>query len=233
MAAPSGIVVGTGGAPATGRRPLSELVNELAITVNANDNKIRALAGDSIRAAIRRVNGKGCWPWEYQEEEIALAANSKFASIQSAVKKPLAMHYLTASGGTEKEPISYQEIGRFLECYSLDIAGRAHTYTIPNLFETGQIRFFPVPNSADVASFKFYRVTPAPRSESETVEIPEYASEMYMAFAWEEYQKRLPKGQRTMDIPTAMLASKEAFRAMSAHVASPGDRSRQVNTWNG
>lgn len=233
MAGPSGIVVGTGGSPGTGRRPLSECVDELARTVNANDTKIRALAGDSVRAAMRRINVKGCWPWEYAEEEIAIAANSKFASVQSAIKKPLAMHYLTASGGSEKEPIGYQSIDRFLECYSLDIAGRAHTYTIPNLFETGQIRFFPIPQNADLASFKFYRITPAPRSESETVEMPDYASELLMAFSWEEFQKRLPKGQRTMDIPIAMAASRDAFRAMSAHVASPGDRSRQVNTWNG
>lgn len=233
MSAPSGIVVGTGGAPASGRRTLAELVDELARTVNSNDNKIRALAGDSVRAAVRRINSKGCWPWEYSEEEITLTPSNKFASVQSSIKKPLSMHYLTASGGNEREPLAFESYDRFLECYSLDIAGRAHTYTIPNLFETGQIRFFPIPTSADVASFKFYRITPAPRSESETVEMPDYASEMYMAFAWEEYQKRLPKGQRTMDIPVAMAASREAFRAMSAHVASPGDRSRQVNTWNG
>ena len=71
-------------------------------------------------------------------------------------------------------------------------------------------------------------MTPAPRSDTETVEVPDYALEMYMAFAWAEFFKRLPSQQRPYDIAVAMQDARQAFKAMSHHVASAGDRSREV-----
>src|SRR3990172_6533340 len=226
----SGIVVPTG-TEASGRRSLLEVVDELARPVDASDSTVRALAGDAFRAAVRVMNRKGLWPWEIQDEDIAITNNERFSSVTSAIKKPLAMHYLDQAGGTPDEPIGYTPYERFVEKYSLDISGQAHTYTIPNLFETGQIRWFPVPSGNDNARFTFYRITPAPRAETETIEIPEYAMEAYMTFAWYELVKRLAPAQRPFPIQVALAESRLAFRELSHHVASPGDRSREVRLY--
>jgi hypothetical protein len=223
----SGIVVATG-TEASGRRTLLDIVDELSRPVDASDTTVRALAADAFRAAVRTMNRKGMWPWEIQDEDITITANERFSSVASAIKKPLAMHYLTAAGGTPDQPIRYTPYDRFVEKYTLDVAGEAHTYTVPNLFETGQIRWFPVPSANDNARLNFYRVTPAPRAENEPVEIPDYAIEVYMSRAWYELSKRLPQGQRTMPIDMALGEARLAFREMSAHVNSPGDRSREV-----
>ena len=65
-----GIVVPTGGAPATGRRTLLDIMTEIARPVDASDSTVLALAADAFRAAVRRMNRKGSWPWEYQTEDI-------------------------------------------------------------------------------------------------------------------------------------------------------------------
>ena len=228
MPTPSGIVISTG-TEASGRRTLLDVVDELARPIDASDTTVRALAGDAFRSAVRTMNRKGLWPWEIQDEDVALTANSAFSTVASAIKKPLAMHYLNSAGGTPNERIGYTRYDVFMEKYSLDVAGRAHTYTIPNLFETGQIRWFPTPSANDNARFTFYRVTPAPRIEQEPVEIPDYAIEVYMACAWVEFMKRLPSQQQPFPISVALTEWRMAFREMSHHIASPGDRTREVN----
>jgi len=70
-----GIVVPTG-AEASGRRTLLDVVDELARPVDASDTTIRALAADAFRAAVRTMNRKGCWPWEYQEEDVAITSGA-------------------------------------------------------------------------------------------------------------------------------------------------------------
>jgi hypothetical protein len=225
----SGIVVPTS-AESSGRRPFSEVIDELARPVDASDTTIRNLAADAFRAAVRRLN-RNMWTWEVVSEELTLTTNVRFSTVASAIKKPLSMHYLSATGGTEKEKIGYIEYGRFLEKFTLDVVGQAHAYTIPNLFETGQVRWFPVPSATDYARFTFYRVTPAPRVESEALEIPDHATELYMAFAWAEFLKRLPSEQRPFPIQIAIGDARVAFREMSAHVADPGDRSREVGPY--
>lgn len=222
----SGIVVATS-SESTGRRTLLDIVDELARPVNAADSTVRALAADAFRAAVRTMNRKGCWPWEVQEEDIAITANQRFSStIGGAIKKPLSMHYLDAAGGTEDQPITYSPYDEFVEKYTMDVTGQAYIYTMPNLFETGQIRWFPVPSGNDNARFAYYRVTPAPRNEQEPVEIPDYATEAYMAIAWKEFVKRCPQAKQIIDIAVALSESKDAFRELSAHVRAPGDRSR-------
>lgn len=223
----SGIVVATG-VEASGRRTMLDVVDELARPIDASDTTIRALAGDAFRAAVRRVNIKGCWPWEAMDEDVAIMANVKFSSVASAIKKPLAMHYTNGSGGEAIRKIGYIAYDRLVESYDLNITGTAYYYTIPNMFETGQIRWFPIPSAADTARFTFYRVTPAPRTEDEAIEIPDHALEAYMAVAWAEFMKRLPNGQRTMSISEAEGMARVAFRELSAHIASAGDRSREV-----
>lgn len=224
----SGIVVATG-TEAEGRRTLLDVINELARPVDASDSTILGLAADAFRAAVRTMNRKGLWPWEIQDEDITIATNERFYTVNGAIKKPLALHYLDEAGGTRDQQIWYMSYDRFVETYNLDFAGEAHTYTIPNLFETGQLRLFPVPSSDDNARFTYYRVTPPPKLEQEAVEIPDHAIEPYMALAWAEFLKRLPSQQRPFPISVAVSEARTAFRELSAHVASPGDRTRQVS----
>ncbi len=225
----SGIVVATGGAPATGRRIFLDIIDELCRPVNAADETIRALAADGFRAAVRSINVKGLWPWEVQDEDVNITANEPFSSVTGAIKKPLAMHYLNAAGGTRDQPIRYETYDRFVEKYTMDYTtSEPRTYTIPNMFETGQVRWHPIPSSNDNARFTYYRVTPSPRSEQETVEIPDHVLETYMTVAWYEFMKRIPSEQRPFPISLALVEKKAAFKELSAHVNSPGDRSRQI-----
>lgn len=220
-----GIVVATGG-EATGRRTLSEVVDELARPIDASDDTVRNLAADSFRAAVRTMNRKGLWPWEILDEDITLAANERLYTISGPVKKPLAMHLLDSAAGTPNQRIEFMAYDRFVERYSMDEGGQPHTYTIPNLFETGQVRFFPVPPSTDYARFTYYRVTPAPRNMDEVVEIPEYAMDAYINAAWYEFAKRHPATQTRIPLQVAKADALLAFRELAAHAADPGDRSR-------
>ena len=224
----SGIVVPTGG-QATGRRTFLDIINELARPVDAADPTVRALAADAFRAAVRTMNHKGLWPWEHQEEDIALTADNPFSTVTSAIKKPLAMHYLDAAGGTRDARLRYMSYDRFIERYSLNLSRTPFVYTIPNLFETGQIRWYPTPSSADNARFTFYRVTPLPRSEQEPVEIPDHNLSPYMAYAWYEFLKRRPSKQREFPLSVALADARLAFREVSVHVTDPGDRSRMIS----
>ena len=228
-----GIVVATGGAPASGRRTLLDITTELARPINATDTTILALAGDAFRAAVGRMNIKGNWPWEVQDEDVAITLNNKFSSVSGTIKKPLAMHFLDEAGGVRDQPISYQSYEVFVEKYTMDVSSEPHTYTFVNLFETGQIRWFPTPSSNDNARFSYYRATPEPRAEQEVVEIPEHVMQVYMAIAWEEFLKRVPAVQRPFSIAVAMDRAQRAFNEISAHVTSPGDRSRRMNAIGG
>ncbi len=232
-----GIVVATGGAPATGRRTFLDITTELARPVDASDSTVLALAADSFRAAVRWMNRKGDWPWEVMDEDISISANEKFSTATGVIKKPLAMHYLESAGGTRSHRISYQKYDVFISRYSMDATTSTDrfrtTYTIPNLFETGQIRWYPTPASAANARFTYYRATPAPRAEQETVEIPEFVTEVYMARAWYEFLKRLPQEQRPSSLAEARNDARLAFNEISAHVNDPGDASRYQDPLGG
>jgi hypothetical protein len=162
------------------------------------------------------------------DEDVAITADAASSSVASAIKKPLAMHYLSAAGGVRDQRIFYVPYAIFIERDNLDITGQPSIYTIPNLFETGQIQWFPIPSTADNARLTFYRVTPIPRAESETVEIPEHALGVYTSFAWFEFLKRLPGEQRPFPIEIAAAAATAAFRELSAHVATQSDRSPRL-----
>src|SRR3989304_8607150 len=94
----SGIIIATG-TESSGRRTLLDIVDELARPINAADSTVRALAADAFRAAVRTMNRKGLWPWEVLQEDITITSGSRFSTVISAIKKPLAMHYLSAAGG--------------------------------------------------------------------------------------------------------------------------------------
>lgn len=223
----SGIVVPTS-SESTGRRTLLDIVDELARPIDAADTTIRALAADAFREAVRTMNRKGLWPWEIMDEDVAITANLATSTVASAVKRPLAMHYLSAAGGVRDQRIFYEPYNVFIERSNQDISGEPSIYSLPNLFETGQIKWFPTPSSNDNARFTFYRVTPIPKAESEVVEVPEYALGVYVAFAWFEFLKRLPGEQRPFPIGVAAASATAAFRELSAHVAMQSDRSPRL-----
>ena len=222
-----GIVVSTG-SEASGRRTLLDVVDELARPVDASDSTVRALAGDAFRAAVRTMNRRGLWPWEILDEDVAITANAQFSTVTSAIKKPLTMHYLTAAGGVREGRLSYMPYDHFIETSNQSVTGEAYIYTIPNLFETGQILWFPTPSSADNARFTYYRVTPAPKAETETIEVPDYALETYMAYARFELSKRLPAFAAMLPYVNARDDARAAFKELSAHVNTPGDTSRDL-----
>ena len=97
-------------------------------------------------------------------------------------------------------------------------------YSVVNLFETGQIRWYPIPVAAENCRLTHYRITPAPRIESEAVEIPDYAIEAYSAYAMLELSKRLPAAQARYPLTIAIAEARQAFRELAAHVNAPGDR---------
>jgi hypothetical protein len=226
----SGIVVATG-TEAEGRRTLQDVASEMARSLNGADETILATAGDAFRAAVRTMNRKGLWPWEIQEENLVMTPNVAFTTLSSAVKKPLAMHYTDTAGGNSNRPIIYCAYDRFVEAYSLAVTEQPSVYTIPNMFETGQVRWAGIPPAAYTARFNYYRVTPPPMVPDEVIEIPDYAIEAYMGFAWLELCKRISSRQRPMPIEVALQQANTAFREMSAHVNAPGDRSRSMGPY--
>ena len=127
MSTIGGIVVPTS-AEASGRRTLLDIIDELARPVDASDSTIRALAADAFRAAVRTMNRKGLWPWEIQQEDITITANQRFSTAISPIKKPLVMHYLDEAAGTPDQPIAYMTYDRFVEKYTMDVSGEAHTH---------------------------------------------------------------------------------------------------------
>jgi hypothetical protein len=226
MATFAGIVVPTGGSEGSGRTIFLDVIDELARPIDAADETVRAHAADAFRAAVRTMNRKGLWPWEILDEDVIITANNSFSTVSGPIKKPLAMHLLDGSGGTRDQRLSYMPYDEFMEKYSMDFSSEPYAYTIPNLFETGQIRWYPKPSSADNARFTFYRATPLPRNEQEPIEIPETALGVYIDFAWYEFLKRLSSRQRPFPINFALSRARESFREINSHVNSPGDRVR-------
>lgn len=227
----SGIVVATGGSEANDRRTLLDVASEMARTINGADETIIATASDAFRAAVRTMNRKGLWPWEILDEDLVMTPNVAFTTLQGVVKKPLAMHYTDTAGGTPNRPITYCPYDRFVEAYSLALTEQPSVYTIPNFFETGQVRWGGIPAAAYTARFNYYRVTPAPRTPDEVIEIPDHAIEGYMGYAWLEFCKRLSSRMRPFPIEVALEQAREAFSELSAHVNASGDVSRSVGPY--
>lgn len=221
-----GIVVSTG-TEAEGRITLAEAAADLARTVNPDDTTVLAIAKDAIRSAVRTLNRKGCWPWEYQEEDVVTTAGSPYVTVTSDIKKPLALHWLTAAGGVEERHLAYVPYDVYREKYTMNVQSDPLFYTVPNMFESGQIRLYPIPNRAVNLRLSFWRVTPAPRNDTETIEVPDWAFEAYMSRAWYEFCKRLPNNQRPMPIQIAMEEFRQAFKELSASVCN-ADRSRYL-----
>jgi hypothetical protein len=106
----------------------------------------------------------------------------------------------------------------------LDLTGEPMLYTFPNFFETGQIRWHPIPGAAYDARFAYYRNTPIPYREEETIEVPDSVLSVYMAFARLEFAKRTPAAQAVIPISFAFSEARIAFRELSAHVTALNDR---------
>lgn len=226
----TGVVVPTG-TESDGRRTLQDVAAEMARTINGADETVLATASDAFRAAVRTMNRKGLWPWEMQDEDLQITANEMFTTCQGAIKKPLSMHYTDSGTGVQNQRITYVPYDRFLEGWNLDITGQPWQYTIPNLFETGQVRWFTIPPADYTAKFNYYRVTPAPKQPDEVIEIPDYAIEGYMGYAWLEFCMRLSSRQRPFPIEMAYQRAKDNFKELSAHCNNPGDRSRSIGPY--
>lgn len=226
----AGVIAPTGNESA-GRVTLLEIVDELSRPLDAADTTVRAIAGDAFRAAVKIYNRKGLWPWEITEEDITLTGNVKQYTLQGAVKKELSCHFLNTTSNTPYIPIYYMPYAVFQEKYTHDIVGMPTTYTFPNFFETGQIRFYPVPSTSYSVRLCYYRMTPAPRNEDETVEIPDIAIEAVKAQARFEMITRLPAGQQMFPPSEAFKLAQLAFRELSCHVAKSGDASRSVGPY--
>lgn len=220
-----GIVVATGGSEGDDRRTLLDVVDELARPINASDETVRALAGDAFRQAVRAYNRKGLWPWEIQDEDLTQTVGSPNTTVSGYVKKPLAMYYLDSSN-LPFERIRYQEYESLVNEYDIAYSSRPYVYSIGNLFETGQIRWSSLPVSAEACRFTYYRATPAPRTEAEAVEVPEYAIGAYMAEAQFQLALRLPAMQARFPLTIAKAEALQAFKELSAHVNAPGDRAQ-------
>lgn len=224
MTTVAGIVVPTG-SPAVGRRTFLDVKTELARPINAGDPTTLALAGDAFQAAVRWYDGKGNWPWEWQDEEINITTNERFSTVQSRVKKELSMHYILTAGAAEDERIEFQRYNVFKEKYSTTLTGKPEVYTIPNFFETAKIRWFPTPSADYLARFTFYRHTPVPQRDADVLEIPDMVTGYYMARAWYEFMKRLPSAQRVVGISEARADANAQFSTITAHVETDGDMS--------
>ena len=221
----SGIIVPTG-LESGGRRTLREIVDERGRPYDSADSTFRALAGDAFRAAVRTMNVKGLWPWEILEEDITITSGTDKYTLSGAVKKPLALHHLSGSAGVRDQKFVYIPYDQFMETYDQNTEGEPNIYTIPNLFETGQIQVWPIPNANDYARITYYRVTPIPKNDDEVVEVPEFALETYIAYAWFELSKRLPAAQTRYPSQVALSDARRSFRELAAHINMPGDRSR-------
>jgi hypothetical protein len=217
-----GIVVSTG-SESSGRRTLGDVVDELARPIDASDTTVRAIAADAFRAAVRTMNRKGNWPWELQDESMTMSVNGPHTTVTGAIKKPLAM-YFTDSSNLPDERIGYIEYEKLVETYDMSLAGRPCLYSVPNTFETGQIRWYPIPQEAETCQLTYYRVTPAPQVETETIEVPDHAIEVYTAFAWFEFAKRLPAAATRYPLNVAKADAMLAFKEIVAHVNQIGDR---------
>lgn len=228
-----GFVVATGSQPQSGRRLFREVIDELSAPIDGDDSTVRRLASDAFRAAVRTMNRRGSWPWEYREQTIAMNSNVSTSSVTDLIKKPLSMHYIDPTNGRPWQRIGYVPVDKFRERFAINFSGRPFQYTVPDLFDSGTVEWFPIPSTTDSCRFAYYRMTPVPRIEDEALEIPENASEVYTAYAWAEFMKRLPSAQQPMPLVVALSEARTAFKEFSAHVVAPGDRSRSVDVIHG
>lgn len=227
MAGLAGIVAPTS-SYAADRRVFGTLVDEIARPIDADDSTVRALAMDAIRAAIRKFNAMGGWPWEIQTVEITQASGQATYTLPTPFKKEISLHRLDATGGNPDDRLLYVPYQTFITAYDLSRSGTPIFYSAANVFETGQLSLYPIPQAADFLQLDYYRETPRPTSESTPMEIPEYALEAYMAEAWYEFLKRLPSERRLFDLGTARADAFQMMGRIKAFVNTPGDSARVV-----
>ena len=213
---------------AADRRTFGDLVDEIARPIDADDSTVRALAMDALRAAIRKFNALGGWPWERQNVELTITANQADYTLPQRFKKEMSLHRVNDTGGRRDEKLQYVSYEIFVGAYDLEADGTPWLYTLHNVFETGQLTLFPRPSQNDFMRLDYYRETPRPTSESTPMEIPEYALEAYVAEAWYEFLKRLPSERRLFDLGTARQDAYLMAARIKAFVNSPGDMSRVV-----
>ena len=202
------------------RRTFGDCKAELARPMNPDDENTLAIAGDSINSAIRAFN-RFLWPWEILTQDISFTSGVETYRLDVPFKKPLSFYY-TDSNGRRIRRIHWQPYDSFVLEYGLKSDGSPAIYTMRNEFETGLLTVAPRPISSDTAQLDYYRSTPTLQRDETPIEMPEYALEAVMQWAWFEMYKRMPGRERL--IPQARLDAASARAELVGLCALRGDQ---------
>jgi hypothetical protein len=139
-------------------------------------------------------------------QNISFVSGTDAYALDTPFKKPLSLYYTSSSRRSRR--IIYQPYDTFIQEYGLKSDGSPTIYTMRNEFETGQLIVYPRPIGSDTAVLDYYRNTPSLQRDEAPVEMPEYALEAVMQWAWMEMFKRV-RGQQNR-VPDAR---RDAFAA--------------------
>lgn len=213
------------GVAASARRSFGELKRELALPINPDDDTTLAIAGDSINSAIRAYN-RFCWPWEVLSTDIALTNGTDTYVLPQAFKKELSCFFL--SGSRLNDRISYIRYDEFLQEQVLNQTGIPRLYTLVNVFETGQVTFYPTPGSSYNVRLHYFRRTPTMQRDEDPLEMPAEAEGAYLC--WARYEMALrTAGPAQMSRLSA--AKQEAYSSRAELVSHVEMRSDSVGNW--
>ena len=207
-------------AAAVDRRTFGDCKAELARPFNPDDATMLAIAGESLNSALRAYN-RFLWPWEVLTQNISLVSGTDAYALDTPFKKPLSLYYTQSSRRSRR--IVYQPYDTFIQEYGLKSDGSPTVYTMRNEFETGQLIVYPRPINSDTAVLDYYRNTPSLQRDEVPIEMPEYALESAMQWAWFEMYKRV-RGKGDM----VSGARRDAFAARAELVAFCALRGDQV-----
>ncbi len=203
------------------RRTFGEIKRELAAPYNPDDDTTLALAADAWNSAIRAYN-RYCWPWELLTVDLAIVAGTDTYALPQAFKMPKAASRLDTSSRPYRRLI-YQPYDSFVDNYQSNLTATEWMYTLRNVFETGQVTFYPVPSAADTVRLWYYRRTPTLRRDEEPVEAPEEACEAMMD--WARY---LLVSGKISDAGRIDIAYRQAMMSRAELVAFALDRGDSV-----
>ena len=207
-------------AAAVDRRTFGECKTELARPYNADDETTLAIAGEALNSAVRAYN-RFLWPWEVLTQNITVVAGTDAYALDTPFKKPLSL-YFTQSGRKWKR-IAYEPYDSFVQNYWIKSDGSPVMYTLRNEFETGQLTVWPRPISGDTMQLDYYRNTPSLQRDETPFEMPEYALEAMMQWAWFEMNKRMRGNEGRIS-----QSRQDAFAARAELVAMCALRGDQI-----
>ena len=207
------------GAGAVDRRTLGEFKAELARPYNPNDETMLAIAHDCVNAAIRKYNRK-VWPWEILTADVTFSSDDETEALPQPFKKPLAAYELVASNQDRR--LAFIPYESFIEFHGIRSRGQPTSYTLRNVFETGQITVFPIPISGTDVRVHYYRRTPILRKDAEPFEGPPEFEEAILSEARYSIMQRRPGTSGTL-LADARVAAAVAERELVQFAAMRGD----------